>query len=315
MSSLKLQSKRRCDAGFRLAVVVALSLVPFLALGKPRGSQPKADRSALVNAIKSGDVAAVKLAIKRGANLNAIGNDGFTPLTQSIEKKQLNMVKLLTMSGANVNKQDGKGECPIVAAAWTGNTEFVLQLLQGGASIDGRSRDGSSAMSRVIEHGDVAMVTFLAEKHANPNLRAPTQWSPLHWVVGSLGDSGRPLLALLLKNHANVNAIDADGTYPLHQAVNCGVPIVEMLLNAGAKVNCRTADSGRTPLHKAAIESITVTEYLLSHGANVNARSKDHQTPLDDVERQIKLEIQYHQQFYPNLKQTRALLLKHGAIR
>ena len=159
------------------------------------------------------------------------------------------------------------------------------------------------------------MVTFLAEKHANPNLRAPTQWSPLHWVVGSLGDSGRSLLAQLLKNHANVNAIDADGTYPLHQAMTCGVPVVEMLVKAGAKVNCRTADSGRTPLHRAAIESITVTAYLLNHGANVNARSKDHQTPLDDVEKQIRLEIQYHQQFYPTLRQTRALLLQHGATR
>ena len=72
------------------------------------------------------------------------------------------------------------------------------------------------------------------------------------------------------------------GTTPLHYAtLQCTVPAVSLLLEAGADLNARTQE-GKTPLHFAASGGfIGVTRLLLNHGADIEVRMETNgTTPL-----------------------------------
>ena len=90
-----------------------------------------------------------------------------------------------------------------------------------------------------------------------------------------------------LEAGADVNAKESGylaGT-PLHHAVRKNkVPIIELLLNAGADIDARDT-SGDTPLHEACQGSKDpqVFRALLQAGADPNARDNDGSTPLHEL--------------------------------
>lgn len=64
-----------------------------------------------------------------------------------------------------------------------------------------------------------------------------------------------PTIRALLEAGAKASAVAVDGTTPLHIAaavVDDGVPVINCLVDAGAKVSKKLKDSGCTPLHLAA---------------------------------------------------------------
>ena len=89
---------------------------------------------------------------------------------------------------------------------------------------------------------------------------------------------------------------DARGETPLHLAAAKGhVPVVELLIKNGANVNAKDADGG-TPLHSAAANGYAhlasdagvrgwkrIVELLLAKGADINALRtvRGYRTPLD----------------------------------
>ena len=92
----------------------------------------------------------------------------------------------------------------------------------------------------------------------------------------------RDAVAALLKQAADVNAPQADGTTALHwAAVNDDAPLASMLLYAGANPKARTRVGGYTPLLLAATNgNATVMEALLAADADVNASTANGTTPL-----------------------------------
>ena len=88
---------------------------------------------------------------------------------------------------------------------------------------------------------------------------------PIHWALRT----GFVELVELLIQH--VDAADAFGNRPLHEAACHGLSVVQLLVHHGTKVNIQNID-GKTPLHVAnAIERehSDVAVFLLKAGANV----------------------------------------------
>jgi ankyrin repeat protein len=85
----------------------------------------------------------------------------------------------------------------------------------------------------------------------------------------------------LLKQRADVNAADVDGTTALHWAAHWNdLATVKALLTAGAKANVASR-YGVTPLHEAAsIGSAPIVNALLRAGASVDASYGEGETPL-----------------------------------
>lgn len=110
----------------------------------------------------------------------------------------------------------------------------------------------------------------------------------------------------MIKNGADINRLtDDSGETPLHMAVfYARVPVVELLINAGAFVNA-TTNNLNTPLHFIGLsksytvklfkldedwnmdnyddDSYSIAELLIKNGADLNAKNVNGETPLDLV--------------------------------
>jgi hypothetical protein len=115
---------------------IALLLLAACAVQKPDGT--------LVDAVRSGDAAAVRALCARGAGVNApAGGNGWTPLLHAVHKNQTGTAAALLDSGADVNRPAPNGTTPLMMAAGYGKREMVALLLSRGA--DAKRLDDSDA--------------------------------------------------------------------------------------------------------------------------------------------------------------------------
>lgn len=96
------------------------------------------------------------------------------------------------------------------------------------------------------------------------------------------GDAAAVAKLLAAGVHPDYSDATHNGAYPLHRCGWRGFPeIAEMLLKAGANVNCKNAN-GATPLHNCAITNQpAVAKVLLASGADPSIKTNDGKTALD----------------------------------
>eukprot|EP00667_Euglena_gracilis_P018859 EG_transcript_20100 len=156
----------------------------------------------------------------------------------------------------------------LIAAACQGDVPLVTRLLkQDGAPVNYSDSNGYTALHAAcgcfedaVVKPEVVRLLLAAGADVNATLSSPPWCTPLHWaaIVEVKPDDKRgeavklELLRELLRNGANVNATDRDGSTPLHWVSwmpHVSTPVV--LLMHGADPNARDAQ-GRTALHIAA---------------------------------------------------------------
>jgi uncharacterized protein len=82
----------------------------------------------LINAVKDGDLAAVKKIIESGAAINPQDEQGWTPLNWAAGKGDIDLVRLLVENGADVFKVGRDQRTPYMIALAAGRTEVVKFL-------------------------------------------------------------------------------------------------------------------------------------------------------------------------------------------
>ena len=78
----------------------------------------------------------LRFLMQHGADINAVGEDGRTPLTQSIGNNNLLLTKQLIRAGADVNNRDGQGKRPLEMATQGKNPDIIRFLRRNGAAIE-----------------------------------------------------------------------------------------------------------------------------------------------------------------------------------
>ncbi len=90
--------------------------------------------------------------IENGANVNAVSNNGTTPLHLAVRGPE-DSVKALIKAGANPNAQDNNGNTPLILASKWESEKKVRMLLRAGADFNMKNNAGESAAELCAARG------------------------------------------------------------------------------------------------------------------------------------------------------------------
>ncbi len=130
---------------------VGLPLFVYLALATTtRAAGPDEDLHA---AARAGDLAAVKAAVEKGADVNTRTEYGATALSYACDRGHVEVVRFLIERGANVNRADTFYQStPLTWAAFNGHSEVVKLLLEHGAL------GANDVLTLAVSQGDADLV-------------------------------------------------------------------------------------------------------------------------------------------------------------
>jgi uncharacterized protein len=127
----------------KIAFIAVGAILLLIARSRPAYA---ADASAeLFDAVKSGNVTKVEQLLAAGADPNARGGVGLTPLISAAMDGRAEIGKLLLNNGADINAKSDSGMTALMLAAALGQKEMAQLLLDNGADAGIRDRSGLTA--------------------------------------------------------------------------------------------------------------------------------------------------------------------------
>jgi len=239
-----------------------------------------AGRTPLSHACQKGARDIVQLLLQHGADVSMADNSSNAPIHYAAQTGNKNIVELLLAKDVDVNASNQSGTTPLLIAVQNGRTELALFLLGKGADKDIKDNVGRNAMDYAsaaglrdfIKAADEGGAATGKDDAGNTRLHQAVHNGQSEVVKALLaGDAGK----------ASVNEPNDQGKTPLLIAVDISsVPIVEMLLNAGADPLAAGLE-GQTALHYATLNgSKPMVSSMLNLGADINGRDTYGRTPL-----------------------------------
>ena len=247
-------------------------LVLAFCLACPLTAQQSNVNSKLFAAISQNDLISIERLLRDGANIEARGTNGMTPLMQASEQGTIPVISLFLERDANPNAKDEQGETALSWAA-RGGWVRVVNLLAPLSDSEAMNH----ALFEAIRGGPVGVIYVDAVPPDHPQ-PAPTD------VI----ESWEATVESLLDHGASIEAISEEGATPLLEAAAYAkTDIFKLLVRKGARLDVRDK-FGNAPLSAAACQCALATmntaddiiEYLLAAGADVNSRNYDGQTAL-----------------------------------
>jgi ankyrin repeat protein len=207
------------------------------------------------------------------ARLTAFSRYG-NALTAAAYDGNRDIVSMLLDAGAHVNSSSGWA---LQIAAGRGHLPVLELLLAMDADVNACTNDKrfpqGTALQAAVETGKLDIVTLLLSKRADPNLGSGPYVCPL---LAAARKAEGPILEQLINSGAKVNVNGHTGltSTPLNlAAVNLPVKFVKMLLEAGADVNHADVNGDTALILAAAGGNYESVKCLLAHGASVRAIS------------------------------------------
>ena len=237
----------------------------------------KADQPPPIHlACSQGKLDMVKVMVEYGGKgiLQTHDHFGQTPLHRSASGlNYIGVLSYLIDEGVEVNAIDNQGRTPLTYAMFVGSLCAVRTLIKHGADPLIKDRQGQNALHVAIDRRRKAIVGCLLDLPIAAQLVVDCDLqsrNPLHVALcNGYEELVSPLVSAIRIQLCNCN--DSEGNNFLHLAAASGdhralaillnLPSSQMLLN-------KTNHSGGTPLHRAAGNGHTqCVELLLSHGA------------------------------------------------
>ena len=199
----------------------------------------------------------ITLFINAGADLNARGNKGLTPLMYVANKSTVEACKVLIEGGADINARNDNGATVLMSVVPNPRVEVCKLLIKAGADVNAKANGGFTPLMNAAYNSKIDVSKELIEAGADVNAENKDHFSVLmHAVCFSTAE----MCELLIKAGAEVNTQDNDGSTPLMHAVRKdNEEVVRLLLNEGADAN-RVDKKGRKAINYA--KSNAVKELL-----------------------------------------------------
>ena len=288
-------------------------------------------KTPLMHTMESGDVEMAKLLLDRGADVNF--NEKDTPLMYALKFTRHNrseMINLLLDRGAEVNLQGNWGQTALMYAMgpqrmaslsdWSADINEIKMLINLGADVHTTDNDGDTAMVYAVraEQPNPDVVKLLLDEGAKiENSLLHVLFSGV-WSDARYQNFGQPIAEMLIKNGADIHALDDRGMNILNStAKTLAAPAFAMLIDKGVYLHGRghqgrtilmsvlqdsdwkeekkikvlldggfkdieaKDNKGRTALmYAAGVGAIGSNRSLLNAGADINARDNEGLTPL-----------------------------------
>jgi uncharacterized protein len=251
----------------------------------------------LLFSAREGCLECAKVLAEAHANLNQPDPDGITPMINAIINGHYDVAGFLLEKGADPNLADKTGRTALYAAVdqhtvpasnrpvpdeshnEMTSLDLINSLLARGANVNvqlktqqpyrtkvDRGNDtmlttGTTPILRAAKAGDVAVISLLLAKGADPKIATRNGINPIMAAAG-LGTKEEDAVG---RKKTEKEAIDS----------------IDLCLKAGTDINA--VDSrGQTALHGAAQKGWNqVVQYLADHGAKLDVKDKKGLTPID----------------------------------
>jgi ankyrin repeat protein len=140
--------------------------------------------SYLIKAIEKNDIEAVKVFIKKGADVNSPSESGETPLHWAITTGRRDLIELLIEKGANVNARNNRGSTPLHGAAFLNQQESLLLLIDNGADVNSiDDKKGVTALHIAAGVGNLEIAELLIDHGADINFKDRNGLTALKYAI------------------------------------------------------------------------------------------------------------------------------------
>jgi ankyrin repeat protein len=166
-----------------------------------------AAETTLVQAVRSGDVAAVQSLLKQRPDVNAGDPDGTTPLHWAVRAGDASLVSLLLRAGADAKRANRYGVTPLHLAAVNGGAPLVKALVAAGADPKARLPEGETILMTAARTGSREALAVLLDAGADVDAR--DSWYGESALIWAAAEDHGEAVRLLVSRGADPNGRSA----------------------------------------------------------------------------------------------------------
>ena len=230
------------------------------------GADPRATdgdgNTPLHHAARSSDPGVAALLRDASAEIDALNNDGHSPLAVACQAGNWRLAKFLLERGARPEPEEGVSVLISAAATEEDDPAGVQLLLKHKARLDARDRQRRSALHEAAAAGHVDIVETLLNAGANVEPRDALGRTP--WLdAAAHGRAG--VLERLLAHKPDLTAVDGDGSNAVllaSRAEHVSAALIQRLLDLGIAADSAGADGRRAIDHAAAAGRWSIVSLL-----------------------------------------------------
>lgn len=263
-----------------------VSLQRLLRIGANPNQTDKFGQTPLFDAVKSGNLSAVKALANKGGRMNHRDDKGRNLIDWAIESGAApTMLEALHRLGTDFDASPKTKQNALHTAAAAGRTELFEVLAGLGLSVNSRDKEGNTPLHLATAGGHATAMQKLIEMGADPNIRNTNIETPLYVAAEKGFEAGIDVLIALprVAREVNSHANYSSGFTPLMVAAHKDFPaIIEKLFQVGADIN-QTDNRNRNSLYIAAeTGNVEAAKKLVRLGADAGKGQlpRSNHTPL-----------------------------------
>jgi len=254
------------------ALIAAVLITPLFAAPAAAGSG-----QTLLHAVQNDDQGSLTALLSKKVDVNALGDDGATPLAWAAVRCNVEIATLLLKAGANPNLTNEQGVGPLYIAITNGSPAMVKLLLQNGAEANVARESGETPLMTAARLGQMEVAKLLIEHHADVNAHEKKfGQTALMWATGHPS-----VVRLLVEHGADLQAISKvwDITATIYTPTTSTIGKTGIPWNNDGVYTSKQGGQNALlfAVQKHDLESARI---LLDAGVDVNTSAADGTTPL-----------------------------------